>query len=569
MHAPPPAWPKAADRSAPTYELGGLLLSTLKLAPPPERRAHRSRSNEVLAFEAVLALASGLALMRVELPPRVHDLVGATLLVSSAGVCFISCCHALRSVPRARRVCELLLDRSSPRAWPREKRRLFLETCTWMASVMSLYMASHSAWVAVTAGALAAAALAFVSDLLEAYVHLLETRLDPQQLRGIGGMLWLKVALSYGCVGYIISDTGRKLHDYVFGQEVVEEEDATQFQSVEQLVFNYLLITLVGTSLILASELLLLCTPTRRAGIMLQGRIVDARKNWERHSLRSLVEVTGTFGATTLYYSTSKDMLLSLQLGTFCGVLLILGGELLASASRPQFVSPPSPQPAVEMPADHWVKLIPVVVMMLYFFFQVYAAIVRAASVPSSSLALMVCFICVATITLTVLALSGRKPSMLELARFGRRLADKICVAGITLVAPIASHGLPGVIFSYGLSVFCIAFSREGWDDIEVTEGCQLQEITGDANNNLHVTENSSAPTKDEKDGDSAARTWSTRGLSYLKEHYRHFYKRVKWTFAGIMVVSTLDMCSTRTGFSCRSLNTPQSTLCFQHRSAI
>ncbi|KAL4152483.1 hypothetical protein PRNP1_009491 [Phytophthora ramorum] len=534
-------WPKTSDRSAPTYELGDLLLSALQIAPPAptQRRGARSQSRIVLALEGILALAAWLALKRGGLPPRVHDLVGGILLVASAGVCHLSVCHVLRALPgseKAQRVGELLLDRSNPRSWPREKRRLFLEVCTWMASVLSLYIASHSSWIAVGVGAAAAMALAFVSDLLAAYLHLLETRLDPLQMRGIGGMLWLKVALSYACVGYIISETGRTLHGYVVGEE------EQQLQSVDQLVFNYLLITLVGASLIIASELLLLCAPTRRAGIVLQGRIVGARKNWELHSVRSLVEVTGTFGATTLYYSTSKDMLLSLQLGTFCGALLILSSELLASASKPRFVSPPTPQPAVEMPADHWVKLIPVAVMMLYFFVQVYAAIVRAANVPSSSLALMMCFICVAAVTLTVLALSGRKPSILELARFGRRLGAKVCVSGITLLAFKASHGLPGVVFSCGLSAFCIAFSRECWDDIEVNEEGQLREILCDDHNSLQEEDPSAVRAETLS---NATQSWSTRALSCVKERYPHFYKRVKWTFVGIMVVSTLDMCST------------------------
>ncbi|POM70820.1 F-box protein [Phytophthora palmivora] len=238
-------WPKASDRRAPTYELGDLLLSALKLAPPPtERLTRRSQSRGVLTLEGFLAMGSWLALTRGELSSRVHDLVGGILLVSSAGFCYLSVCHVLQRIPAAKRVCGLLLDRSSPRSWPREKRRLFLEVCTWMASVLSLYTATHSGWIAVGAGALTAAGLAVVSDVLAAYLHVLETRLDPQQMIGIGGMLWLKVALSYVCVGYIISDTGRKLRDYVFGEE---ESEVQQFQSVDQLVFNYLLITLVGT----------------------------------------------------------------------------------------------------------------------------------------------------------------------------------------------------------------------------------------------------------------------------------------------------------------------------------
>ncbi|KAE8888934.1 hypothetical protein PF003_g26875 [Phytophthora fragariae] len=538
-------WPKAGDRSAPTYELGDLLVSALKLLPArPPPRLSRSRSHGVLALEAGLALTSWLALQLGELPPRVHDLVGGLLLVSSAGVCYLGACHALRQSAHTQthRLGALLLARSSPRSWPREKRRLFLEVCTWMASVLSLYIATHSGWVAIFAGAAMAGALALISDLLAAYLHLLETRLDPQQLNGIGGMLWLKVALPYACVGYIISDTGRTLHGFVLGEE--DQERTEQLQSVDQLVFNYLLITLVGASLIIASELLLLCAPTRRAGIVLQGRIVDARKNWELHSLRSLVEVAGTFGATTMYYSSTNDMLLSLQLGTFCGVLLILSSELLASASRPRFVSPPSPQAAMEMPADHWVKLIPVVVMMLYFVSQVYAAIVRAASVPSSSLALMLCFVTVAAITLTVLALSGRRPSLMELGRVGRRLAAKICVGGITLIAPKVSHGLPGVAFSCGLSAFCIAFSRECWDDIEVNEGDELKEIACAVPEPLQTGEVCSK-SKEDDNCLGVTQPWSSHALNFVKERYPRFYKRVSWTFVGIMVVSTLDMCST------------------------
>ncbi|KAG6623305.1 F-box protein [Phytophthora cinnamomi] len=546
MLSPPAPRPDAGDRSAPTYELGDLLLSALQLLPLAPRRARSLRlSRGVLALEAALALGSWLALRLGELPPRVHDLVGGTLLVSSAGACYLCACHALRRSrsARFRRLGALLLARSSPRAWPREKRRLFLEGCTWVASVLSLYLASHSGWLAVVAGAAAAGALALVSDLLAAYLHLLETRLDPQQMRGLGGMLWLKVALSYACVGYVISATGRALHGYVLGQE--QEQQQEPRQSLDQLVFNYLLVTLVGASLIIASELLLLCAPTRRAGLALQGRIVDARKNWELHPLRSLLEVAGTFGATTLYYSSTADMLLSLQLGTCCGVLLILSSELLAAASRPRFVSPPSPLAPVEMPADHWVKLIPVVVMMLYSLSQVYAAIVRAASVPSSSLALMLCFIAVAAITLTVLALSGRKPSLVELGRVGRRLAAKITVGGITLVAPKVSHGLPGVVFSCGLSAFCIAFSRECWDDIEVNEGGELKEIACAVHDPSRATDASSNSEENESCQGSAVQPWSSRALNCVKERYPHFYKRVRWTFVGIMVVSTLDMCST------------------------
>ncbi|RLN84051.1 hypothetical protein BBJ28_00008219 [Nothophytophthora sp. Chile5] len=531
-----------------TYELGDLLLAAAKLAPSfgGRRKTRRSRSRSILALAVFFIVASWTALARGGLSPRVQHLVGGILLVASAGACYLCLCHALVLLAgpgRVRNVGELLLDRSNPRSWAREKRRLFLEVCTWMAAVWYSYTTFHRSWLSIAMGAAAAMALAFASDFLAAYLRLLEARLDPQQMRRIEGMLWLKVALSYGCVGYVISETGRILHSFVFGGE--EEVLPEQLQSVDQLVFNYLLITLVGVSLIVTSELLLLCAPTRRAGIVLQGRIVNARKNWERHLLRSLLEVTGTFGATTLYYSTSQDMLLSLQLGTFCGVLLILSNELLVSSSRPRFIGPPSPQAAVEMPGDHWVKLIPVVVMMLYFCFQVYAAIVLTANLSASSLALMLCCIGLAVITLTVLALSGRRASMAELLGFGRQLAAKICVLGITALALKICHGIPGIVFSCGLSVFCIAFSRECWDDIQVNEAGESRDATEDTSGEAQASGICITPTAASACMSSVAPSWSVYVLSFVKDRYPHLYKRVKWTFLGIVVVSVLDMCST------------------------
>ncbi|RMX68807.1 hypothetical protein DD238_004267 [Peronospora effusa] len=520
------SWPMTTDQITPTYKLGNLLPSALKLAPASatERRTRRSQSRGVLALVGALTLGLWLLLTLGELPPRVHDVVDGFLLVSYTGACYLGVCYVLRHVPWAADVANLLLDRSDPRSWPREKRRLFLEVSMWIATVLSLYTASHSRWIAVGAGASVALVLACVSDLLAAYLHFLETR---QQRSRNEGMLWLKMVLFYVYVGYIIADTGTKLHGSVFGEQ---NEDERQ-RSVDQLVLRYLRITLVGVLLFIACELLLLCTLARQASSVLHGRIVGTRNNWQLHPLRSLVEVTGTIGASAFSYSISKDVLLSLQLGTFCGILLIFSNELLALASGS------SPQTDVEMPADYWVKLVPVVVMVLHFF-----SLVCAANVPSSSLALILYFIVVAAVTLNVLALSGRKPSWMEL---GRQLAASICVGVITLIAPKVSHGLPGVVFSCVLSTFCIAFSRECWDDVELNEGGHVRVFTRADHCPSQAADICLPAATDANCPSNALQPWSARALGIVQDRYPHFYKRVKWTFVGIMVVSTLDMCST------------------------
>ncbi|KAF1320508.1 hypothetical protein FI667_g12345, partial [Globisporangium splendens] len=249
--------------------------------------------------------------------------------------------------------------------------------------------------LSIGGGALFAMGLAVFSDFVAAYLRILEARMHRQQHDATPeGVSWLKAVFSYACVGYLITDSGRILHRYLSGE-------VTDFQTIEDLVINYFLITLVGVSLIVASELLMLYQPTRTAGLILQARIVDGRKNWEEHTLRSLVEVTVTFGITVLSYKMSDEVVWSLQAGTFSGVALILSEEYVYS--RKSLFSAGAQD---EIPADHWIKLAPAVVMMIFFCVQVYSAMMMMPSVPSTMSVAFLWFIVISAIVLTVIALT-------------------------------------------------------------------------------------------------------------------------------------------------------------------
>jgi hypothetical protein len=498
------------------------------------KKRPRSKGHPVLAT-AVGFIVLSRAALDMDLPPRVDDLVGGIFLVASAGATYLSACHALTYCPGLlREVGALLLDRSDPTSWQSERLRLVLEICTWMAAVWYAYTASLSGWLAILGGALVATALALVCEFARAYLRRVEERVSRENTRAFGRVLWLKVVASYAGVGYVMTATWRSLQGFVLASP------RSDVQSVDALVFNYLLITLVGVSLIIASELLLLWGPTRRFGIVLQSRIVDARMNWETHLWRSIAEVAGTFGATVWYYNTSHDMLVSLQLGTVCGVALILSSEvLLPSARHPLFAR--SPQSEI-LPADHWIKLIPLLVMVAYFCIKVYDAAIKLVEIPSSSTTSAVWW-CVgsATFFLTALGVSGARVSMPDIARLSKRAAGKACVVGITALACRLCHGLPGILFSSLLSAFSLALSRECWYEVEKLEadGAESQrQFSSDESCQGKGT--AASPTEVSSKAPS-----SSSLLEYVRREYPYFYKRVTWTFISLVVVSSIELCST------------------------
>lgn len=532
--------------SRPANELGELLVRAwcsrtkpssasngTEAAPTCGKSRLRSKSHVVLAFAIVLIFASRKALDE-DLPQRVGELVGGVFLAASAGAAYLSACHVLAHSPgQLKELGELLLDRSNPLLWRSERLRLFLEVCSWMSFVWYAYTASQSGWLAICCGVIAAMALAFASDFASAYLRCLEEQVRRQNARAFGNVLWLKVLASYGGVGYIMTATWRSLQAFVLGNEVLGA------QSVDELVFNFLLITLVGVSLIVASELLLLWDPTRRLGVVLQSRIVDAKANWETHLWRSLMEVAGTFGATVWYYNSSQDMLVSLQVGTFCGVLLMLSSELLSPSTQPSlFASQPT-----EIPGDHWSKVIPLVVMVIYFCVKIYGAAMLMIETPSTSSKAVVWW-CVglATLVLSGLTISGARVSVPDITHLWRVLAGKICVGTITLFAFRYCHGPPGIIFSVVLSVFSLAMSRECWYEVETPyRGNEARSHSCSCD--IDADEHDTMPNAELRT--VAEDSYSSSFLAYIHYKYPFFYKRVKWTYISLVVVSSLDMCST------------------------
>lgn len=540
---PPPLAPAAIDRltlnrnmqdAYMSTELGEVLLAVSRLPPRSCAAAAGKgkgggggRSHAMLGVAVSATLVTRLALL-CTLPPRVADFVGGILLAATAGTCYLALCYLLAACAATTDLGELLLARTSRLAWQRERPRLFFEVCSWMASVWYSYTAFHSRVLSICGGAITAMALAVFSDFVSAYLRILEARVSRQLQQqqseaGPEGVSWLKAVISYIGVGYLLTQSGRILHRYF-------SDDAAHFRGIDDLVFNYMLITLVGVSLIVASELLMLYQPTRTVGLILQSRIVDGRKNWEERTMRSLLEVTVTFGATVLSYKASDEMIPSLQLGTICGIALILSGEFVY-ARRPLFSSAQS-----EIPSDHWIKLVPVVVMMAFFFYQVYSAVmVMTTTEPSTTSTVLLWFVVTAASSLTVIALTDFSVMASRFNERAKFLVGKGCIVSTTLVACKLCHGLPGILFSCYLSWFSISLSRECWNDI------QLKAAVRQARTRMK------APSMDSDELACTTFSFSLSGtiLGYIKRHYPFLFKRTKWTFISMVIASGIDVCST------------------------
>jgi len=101
----------------------------------------------------------------------------------------------------------------------------------------------------------------------------------------------------------------------------------THLRSIE---VAFVLATLSGVAFIVLGDMFVIWAPTRRVGLILQERIVDASYNIEAHPLRTLLELLAIAVALLISYSFLwiGDLLISIQVGTFTGIVTCVANEL-------------------------------------------------------------------------------------------------------------------------------------------------------------------------------------------------------------------------------------------------
>ncbi|KAH9162553.1 hypothetical protein LEN26_000881 [Aphanomyces euteiches] len=265
------------------------------------------------------------------------------VICSAMAYCFLS--WLLMRIPMTAEIGYRLWWRHKPKDDDAAVLGTFLETCTWLALVVGTYGASQNPFVAVILGGISGLWVAATGDFLLAYI-----RVQSAVIKDEAQPLWLKYTVTTVCLGYIVVGLVRLFYNFLVDN------------NVESMVLQYLLSILVGVSLVVLSEVLLLYSPTRYAGVILQSRVVHAKTNWSSHPLRSLVELAFVFAATVVLYDYLDDFVVSLQAGTLASTIFILCGE---------FYFYPSATPAShDVQNDHWIKMLPLGSLIVFMLYQ-------------------------------------------------------------------------------------------------------------------------------------------------------------------------------------------------------
>ncbi|ETW01946.1 hypothetical protein, variant 1 [Aphanomyces invadans] len=260
--------------------------------------------------------------------------------------------------------------------------RTFVEMCTWVAIVLGTYAIYRRPLVAVLVGGISGIWVVAIGDFFVVYIRVqseFQRRQRPQPLGDDDGKAMSPWRLQYAVMtvslGYVVLGLVRLVFNLVWSAASDSSEATGEGSNLlslhidtgdQQLIaWQYMLSVLMGVSLIVTSELLMLYEPTREAGMVLQARIVNAKANWLTNPVRSVVEVAFVCGVTAVLNHYVDNMTLSLQIGTVMCTGFILCGEY-AVYSRAR--ASPTLRPPYN---DHWMKVLPLLSLAAFMVYQI------------------------------------------------------------------------------------------------------------------------------------------------------------------------------------------------------
>lgn len=232
-----------------------------------------------------------------------------------ASVFFVVLSSALLTYGPTRNLGRILVDRitHAPQNWEEETLRSFVETGTWLCVCwlaadatgnwpLALLGATVSSWFVVLFGEMATTRCRAVEEKLRRAWG--DTALESQYRAS--GSSFLLCLYGYGILSSI-------------------------YANVQHIALAGLLSALTGSVLLLTAKLLAAWPPTRRAGLLIEGRMSPGQTlaNWRDYPLRSATEAC-SFAGITLGVYAARSLTLAVQAGAFSGMVVCLLGELFA-----------------------------------------------------------------------------------------------------------------------------------------------------------------------------------------------------------------------------------------------
>ena len=317
------------------------------------RHRHSPLKNNLSSF-VILTCTCILLLLHVFLPFSNHHriVLGILLLLGSVlGLLLLSV--LLSQWNSTLEIGNLLLQRivNTRYNWTHTPFKSFFECCGWCCIVLGLYISSSRCVVAMSGSVIGSFAL-LISDLCTCFFHVMETRMQGKNTTQQAAVQWCKNLVCVSCSGYLVWG----IQDMVYrGYPVITSLVLTegQRQELHNMIVSYCLLMMVCISLIVAGELLMLCGPTRMAGIRLQSRVLHARDHWKSQPILSSVQMVFIFTTVAVMYRYVQSALLVTKLGTFASIVVLwIGDQCFASSTEPAAID-----------SEHWLKILPLVIL--------------------------------------------------------------------------------------------------------------------------------------------------------------------------------------------------------------
>ncbi|ETV73791.1 hypothetical protein, variant [Aphanomyces astaci] len=344
--------------------------------------------------------------------------------------------------------------------------RPLIEICTWVAIVLGTYVMYRKPVVAVLVGGISGIWVVAVGDFFVVYVRIHSEFQRRQHHDENAASPWrLQYAITTVSLGYMVLGVVRLVYSLIPSTTSVDDDDDGQ----KRMAWQYLLSVLMGVSLIVTSELLMLYEPTWHAGMVLQARVVNAKANWMVHPVRSMAEVAFVCGVAVIVNDYTDNMVLSLQLGTVICTCFVLCGEYVVYPTLRGNSFDELNAPTMVPRDDHWIKVLPLLSLAAFMLYYVGRLVVAFVFVGHSDMLTSV--VVPSLLDLTLLAVVSRtcrlsvvwsqmvslpRHSTLQPLRTSLVVLAHVCFVVLLRATPTTTH-LPRWAHSVATLMFDIA----------------------------------------------------------------------------------------------------------------
>ena len=216
--------------------------------------------------------------------------------------------------------------------WQRHTLRSFAEIMLWLCAILRCYLFTSNACLSLLVGTACGIVTVVAGERYALVIQGVEhDMLHGQEEEEHGG--------KRGCCGEM--PRHGVLHaPWLIGFVLLMISHFKAFR--RDLLVGTMLSLFTCVSFVTCCQLFLAWRPTHTAGVVLQGRVINAVDNWRAHTLRSALELGFYVGAICMTWATLQDPFVAVAVATLCGVVTCLLSEALSEFAVRMFTMEPA-----------------------------------------------------------------------------------------------------------------------------------------------------------------------------------------------------------------------------------